>query len=349
MNHRGKIGVACAIVILVLTMAVQGVAQCTLSEPPEKQTALKFLEKVVGVDLEIYTLSSFHANEHPRKADTTSLKLVFEEDGGKIEVLMEVKQGYLTWCSLTVVEGTLKLTVPYSPNLTQGKNLFNRYRAHFNVPYCDPLIPLLDQVEEGQNQTVFGEHVVLRVKVQKDYLSFSWTYRVNGIEAPKKAVSFGFRNGFFRGFVDDWNIYEIGSTTVTISEKEAKTIAVNEAQDLINEIGAKVTRVEAELTFYNDLNDPEVGRESAYTLYPAWGVELFFDKTYPQGVTGYYVGIWADTGEVYHAGSQGILGSPDLPINSNRVVALITLPFILAFLTLTIGKRSKKIQRFING
>ena len=328
--------IVCTIVLAVLFSTVQ-LCIPTSSEPVEKAIGLDFLEKVAGINVGAYNLSSFQVKGNDLKFLFTS------EEGSEIDVSMKVINGSLTWCIVYVQEGTPILTLQPSNSLDAAKNFIRRYKLLSEVTYCDEFISLLDRIGTlDRNQSVSSGNVVLRTTIRENRVSFKWNYQVNDIEAPGKKFSFTFQDGVLRGFVDNWDIKKIGGASIKISEQEAKNIALEVAEDYISELNATVTEIEATLILWNDA---DTGRGSANTLYPSWSIMLYFDKIYPGSITGYYVALWADTGKVYRANSQGYIGEIEHQMSWFQanlpmvIVVIVTLPAILATVTTVYKKR----------
>jgi len=328
------------VTVIVLLSAAQGLRFCdaTSLEPPEKIIGLKFLEEVVGIDIKSYNLSGFRMTEN-------LVDFVLTSRGSKIDVMMSFVNQTMTWCNL-YVSGTPILKIQY-PNdyLDAAKSFLERYKVHFNTEYCDRLIPLLDKINTLDQSSIVSEDAVLSLTGPENSVSFRWNCRVNGIEAPRKNLGLTFTKGFLRAFVDNWGITKIGGTTINISEEEARNVALNVSKYYINNIGAKVTEIEATLSI---TNDEDSGRGSAYILYPSWHIMLWFDKFYPGSIAGYYVDIWADTCEVYRADSWGWVGSPSGAswfdvILPTVVIVAIALPAILAIITVIHKKQQRQI------
>ena len=97
--------------------------------------------------------------------------------------------------------------------------------------------------------------------------------------------------------LDGWNLFNIGSTTVSVSSERAVTLARNAlsgyqwADNGVVVTSFQYNREPASIVFHpNTKND--------LTLYPEWVVTFYLDKVYAGGDYMIVVFIWADTGEV---------------------------------------------------
>ncbi len=90
-----------------------------------------------------------------------------------------------------------------------------------------------------------------------------------------------FDNGVFRSFVNDWNLYEIGSATVNVSREEAISMARNAAKNCT----LKIWMNEWSEVKFNLVDEPVTVELFMYpretlTVYPFWHIQLYFDKLY---------------------------------------------------------------------
>lgn len=331
--------VACAMILMTtlifVTINIAPYAK-GFSEPQEKILATKFLKNVIGIDLEAYQISY------------ASSKLVLTSESSRIEVLVQFVDDALIWCNLRVLEGRpiLKAQYQYADKLNAVKGSLERYQTYFNVSYCSKLTLLLDKIATlDKDRLVKTENVTLDIKCEENYVSFTWNYRLNGIEASMRKVSFSFGKNYI-GFVDTWHIARIGSTDLRVSEEEAKNVARGIAEKYIkdNDMGAKIVEIKTTLDFYNSEG---TGRGDRFILYPRWSVMLYFDKTYA-GCFGYYVAIWADTGDVFHSDPQGFYSpiEPQEPLLDVQIwIAMMLVPATLAIATIIYRKRSPRYMK----
>ena len=124
-------------------------------------------------------------------------------------------------------------------------------------------------------------------------------YTVNGADSPK-SVNIQFRDGALTAFSNGWKFFSVGNENVRISREEAISIAREQANN------ATTTPLKyADRPVRADLH---LQPREPFTLYPFWFVEL--PLNYPNStVTGWQVGIWADTGKIAYSHPTGIMGS----------------------------------------
>ena len=176
---------------------------------------------------------------------------------------------------------------------------------------CSPgLSNSLRNVDVSKNSTVTQSNYKLQVaKTHADnYTTFSWMYTNNDVDAPEKTVAIGYQNGELKYFIDSWSIYNIGSTDVKLSEKDAVAVAMQSAKDFSYQVGLgsdaftvsgfNVTcPKDIQLQFCDDAGSSNP-RGNGTALYPMWRIGVGLDHWYPGNVYGIYVNIWADTGKV---------------------------------------------------
>jgi len=140
-----------------------------------------------------------------------------------------------------------------------------------------------------------------------------WTYTENGILFSQKTVGVTIlceRRVTQLVFVDQWDIYRVGSAELRISEEEAVRLAKEYAKQYVY---TSEGRLVGNFTFLEKPLYTYLGthyRGDYYTLYPYWKVYLCLDKMYPGGVTGIEVLLWADTGEKISISVSGVGGPP---------------------------------------
>ena len=122
-------------------------------------------------------------------------------------------------------------------------------------------------------------------------------YTENNVAFTQKGLNLVFDEGVLKQLTDNWGLFSVGSTTVSVSSERAVTLArnaLNGYQWASNGIVIKSFQYNPEpasVFFHpNTKND--------LTLYPQWIVTFYLDKVYAGGDYMIVVFIWADTGEV---------------------------------------------------
>jgi hypothetical protein len=149
-------------------------------------------------------------------------------------------------------------------------------------------------------------------------------------------------------FLNQWPLFNIGGNP-EISAEEATAIAV-EASKTYSYEGTTDNGTETVTGFdiapeslghetlsYVNFPDPDTARDGdPFTLYPSWYVPIGFNKSYPNGVTGITVTVWADTGEISTINPMVVVLVPEFPSGA------LVLVMLFAFTSLTIYKNTKR-------
>jgi parallel beta-helix repeat protein len=278
-----------------------------------QQKGLTILKDVVGIDTSRYVVTA-EENQHTDPSGIAMVNVFYTltSSGGKVTALLEFTSGKLMMLQMLDIIGPLYLTTPQaSANAAElAQSFLSKYQTYTGDAVYGQLSHMLDGVDPSQNISKTQGNAVLEiVNGDSERPSFKWYYTANGAIAPySKFVALGFRNGFLDAFVDKWQLYQIGSNSVNISEQQAKTLALEAAKahswsvKLDNDtfspenFGEKNIRWTA-LTFDSALGTDGTHGGGSLTLYPVWRVGVALDKWYGN-MYGIEVDIWADTGEV---------------------------------------------------
>jgi hypothetical protein len=142
------------------------------------------------------------------------------------------------------------------------------------------------------------------------YTDFVWTYvDAGGVEAPAKSVILSYVDGALKCFTDNWQFYNVAGTP-TINEAQAVAFALNVSAGFslsaVNSEGGNVTVSDFKVVsvgepalVYLNFHDTDTARANdPFVLFPSWYVPVGFDRAYFGEVTGLYIRLWADTGEI---------------------------------------------------
>ncbi|MGB9959813.1 MAG: hypothetical protein ACPLKQ_04765 [Candidatus Bathyarchaeales archaeon] len=306
------------------------------------ERALGILRNVVGLDVDAYNWS-IRAYGKSLFHDVLPMEFVgfdFWAYGNQLTAYVHFVDGKLQTVDMWVEKGVPKMLYTAVNEVEAAKGLLSRYQAYCGATHVEELKAVLDTVEAKTNIKKFYGNVKFEAEYTKtvdldysplDTATFRWIYTFNGIEATEKWLGLFFRNGYFSGLIDKWNLFEIGSYDINVDEKKAIEIAVNAAKNystrvyMGNEIWVEVKNCKVVgakvlgLMFGNGLWKDET-RGDPLTLYPVWTIEVFFEDVYAGGVYGVYINIWADTGEVWRifplTGPLGSLPSDIVPIEN---------------------------------
>ncbi|MEM2099199.1 MAG: hypothetical protein QXU99_05610 [Candidatus Bathyarchaeia archaeon] len=213
---------------------------------------------------------------------------------------------------------------------------------------------MLNDVAADKNMTKTSGNTVLKVTASGGYTTFRWYYTANGAIAPySKFIALGVKDGFLTAFVDNWQFYDVGSTSVNLSKEEAIAIALDaakahfwsvklDADTLATENFNKSNVRWASLIFDCSLGVEKTRSEDPLMLYPVWRVGIALNKWYGY-MYGIEVHIWADTGEVrsIQEAWSTMLPSEGVPTagsagSASISEASLSLPVLIALPTATV-------------
>jgi hypothetical protein len=285
------------------------------AEMTPQQKGLSILSNVVGLDLAKYTVTT----KENQTGQTSYVGVVpqenvlytLESNGNKIDVLYTFANGNVQIIHVLENEGTPNLTkTATSTNAVElAKGFLSEYQTYTANPLFGELKSTLNNVDPNKNLTKTSGNTALEVSAINDYTMFKWYYTSNGVISPySKAIALGFKDGFLTAFVDNWQLYNVGSTTVNLSKEEAITIALNSTKTHAYSLNLSAYAFEAKninesnvrwtsLIFDGSLDANKTRSEDPLELYPVWRVGVALDKWYGE-FYGIQVDIWADTGEV---------------------------------------------------
>jgi hypothetical protein len=193
-----------------------------------------------------------------------------------------------------------------------AKTFLQRYQNYTGDSFYGELASMLDDLDVTQNVTESSGNIMLEVNnLDQIIVDYIWTYAdENGTVAKSKNVLLSYERGRLNVFLNNWPLYTVMATP-EISGEEATEIAIEASQSYSYDVNADngtmtVTGFEIapeslgyEVLSYLNSPDPSLARGGdPFALYPSWYVPIGFATSYPGGVTGLKVTVWADTGEV---------------------------------------------------
>ncbi len=285
----------------------------------KQQESLALSNDVVGLDLSKYQFTqktgnhAFYMGILPQE----DVRYTLESDGSKLDIVYTFINGNLQKINVLENEGTPRLTKTTANVLGAAKEFLGNFQTYSRNVLYGILESTLTTVDSSKNSTSISGNTKLEVTVEGASTTFRWIYSYNGIEAPDKCVVLSYENGFLKYFLDNWNLYKIGSTTVNLSEKEAINMAMERAKtyswiapassDVSKTIGNGTFMVMKfnvtnamliETVFASSLYVDKVHSQDPFELYPLRHVWVSLDKFYPGNVYGMNVYLWADTNEI---------------------------------------------------
>lgn len=316
--------------------------------------ALTFIEKVANIELDAYNvtcdcngpISSFLYPGHTEALVSLNLTSA----SSQLEIDIQFIDDYLEFYQLSLENGPPILSIDETLDIfDMARETLQHYQLVFNATYCSQLTAMIGQLTTaGREQTIETGCATLDFYPNASLggsVEFAWRYK----GAIRKHFCFAInKGGFLEVLGDTWGLCNISNAEVKVSEETAERIAFDRAQAYIDELGAAVTKVNAELRYFNPYPEGTRG-EDCFVLYPTWIMKLVFDKPYGAGhyIDGYLVGIWADTGDVWTAKPQGYWGSrPPASDETSHTLTLVVIvaPAIVVFGAIILTMRTKKEQ-----
>jgi len=309
---------------LLLTVLLISSAYATLlptvnaAEITVQEEGLAILNEVVGLDMKNYdtSLKEGVKDSYLGVVPQENIRYTLESNGSKVDMLCTFINGHLRMIDVLESEGSPHLTGSATSaletnGLEMAKVFLSNYQSHSENSFYGELRSMLENVVANKNLTKIAENVQLEVINSEDSETFRWTYTSNGVEAAEKCVVLGYKKGFLKYFIDNWDFYQIGSTSINLSEDEAIEIAMDSVKAYSWKVGSDNETYEVknfnvadvavtQLVFCNSLHAEKTRRQDLLTLYPMWRIGVALDKFYPGNVYGIYVDIWADTKEIRH-------------------------------------------------
>lgn len=290
------------------------------------EKGLSILSNVVGVDTGKYSINSgeYAEDTYIGVVPQENVRYTLEANGSKLDMLYTFANGNLRMIHVLESEGSplLTKTATRSGQVLGNKtlqvvdvqataeNFLNSYQSQSGKQFYGKLVTMLKDIDASKNATKIVDNVKLEVNsTSHDSITFRWLYTSNGIDAPSKCVALSYKNGFLKYFIDNWDLYKIGSTDINLSEEEAIGLAMNSARAFSWKIGSDNSTVSVknftvsnamiwETIFYSNLYADNLRNEDPLMLYPMRHVWVSLDKFYPGNVYGIEVYIWADTKSV---------------------------------------------------
>jgi hypothetical protein len=365
-----------SIAVLLMLMLISS-AYATLmpnvhaAEPTAQDKAIAILNNVVGINTEEY--ATFRSSQ----LDNNYLSMLQNEADIK---LVSNRSSFRASCSfvnnnlrqiyLSDYEGDLAVKQPAIATADMAKGFLQRYQNYAGDSFCGQLASMLDNVDVSTNVTKSTGNIKLEVlNWNQTIIDYVWTYTdENGILAKSKNVILSYDQGLLKVFLNNWPFYNVVGAPKITSE-EATAIALEASKNFSYEVeidnvtstitGFKIAPESlgrATLSYLNFPNQSLARGADPFTLHPSWYVPLGFDRSYPGGVTGMTVSIWADTGEVSIMGpmvvDKPLLNSTEIEgfaISAESAIASAPFVAVTAFTAIGVAILRRKKLRFAGG
>jgi len=328
------------------------------AEPSIQDKAMAILNDVIGLNTEEYVVTI------KLKPDKEYLGLPQKD----VRATLSSAQSHIMVSYYFVNNNLRQIYISYSEfpveypaadtTVELAKGFLERYQNYTGDSFYGELASMLDNIDVTNNITKSAGNIKLEVlNSDQIIVDYVWTYTdENGIIAKSKNVILSYDRGQLKVFLNNWPLYTVVGTP-EISGEEATAIAIEASKNYSYEVSTDngtltVTGFEIApeslghevLSYLNFPNQSLARGGDPFTLYPSWYVPLGFVKSYPGGVTGMTVTIWADTGEVSTLGPMVVVLIPEFPS-----WAILPLLLVAALVAVIYKKRLPKIVSEKNG
>jgi len=337
--------------------------------------AVSFFKDAMGLDMNTYTpvLTSFYYQTSiaPDKMSTPLayqpteyLEYELQSYGhDSVEARVTVVDGNLVYCDLFCYGNILLANSSLSNYSEKAQSIIHNYYVWTGDPEVEQMSRNVGTANSSivisSNLLFFGRNGT-RQQFFNSYSqqSFGWYHYVNGADYTGVELRFeeGRENIHEISFSDTRALYQMGDTSISISEEQAIDIAENyvKGYSYMAPLNSTASAVVSDLGVGNGstarlatvLRDPQ-------TLFPCWVVQVPLDKTYPDYTTAVTVKVWADSGRVMDALRQVSYPSygEDYGLLLRSFFPFLELVFIGAVLVIGVvlvivglGKRRKKVS-----
>jgi DNA-binding transcriptional ArsR family regulator len=272
--------------------------------------AITFLEDVVQIDLSEYhaTLLSntIEVREDLGGVVEEILSYSLTNSDSRITVDLRFRNRELSRYKMSLFDGSVVYAQPQPFSILDvAKDVIQRYSFLKDLDYVEEMNSMLASVNEIESTEISEGNIKLQISVSGDTTQFLWMYTENGVDFSPKSLSFVFENQVLTELTDDYSLFTVGTTEVTVTTEEE---AIQIARNAVN--GYTWTADGTVVSDFTVLEKPVAAvfhptlRQEGVALIPYWEVTLYLNKIYPGGINRLAVGIWADTGEVRRIRTQ---------------------------------------------
>src|SRR3989304_4124551 len=283
-------------ILLVSSAYATLIPKAQAAEPTIQQKGLTVLNNVVGIDVTKYNVTT---QEYPEDVKASYMGVVPQRSveytltsvKSKLKMFYTFANGNLQMIQVLENEGAPKLTKPpVIANIQAAKSFLSKYQICNGDPLYGELQSMLNGLDPRINVTKTSGNIHLETTTIDGYTNFKWYYTSNGAIAPySKFIALSFKDGFLSAFVNNWQLYDVGSTSVNLTKQEALNIALETAK--VHSWGVTLDADTLDVKNFNEsnvcwtalifdgsLNANKTRSEDPLMLYPVWRVGIALDK-----------------------------------------------------------------------
>jgi hypothetical protein len=198
---------------------------------------LTILNQVAGFDLTRYNATPTLAVNGTTLGTlpAENIRYTLENNKSHIEILETFTNGNLQMIDVLENSGSFYMTTSPVAIVGMAKAFLLNYQAYSTNSFYGDLSSMLNKADATKNSTTTVGNIKFDITTTSgdsamgNSTTFTWSYISSGINDEGKCVSLGYKDGFLKDFIDTWNLYKIGSTTVNLSEQQAVDIAMKNA------------------------------------------------------------------------------------------------------------------------
>lgn len=335
-----------AIIFFFLTLLVFSNFDIGISSTDQVQTQIMtFLTKVAGLDEERFSFSSFNVSKSTMMGSNTPqivVNAILTEGEQDFTLAITIVNDKIVFYTLNSREchNDVNTQISKEESLNLVKSSLQAYETNFDSANVQEFRQTIPTSISTQEKMIEKENGILKIRYSEDYENttefaiFSWIQKINKTEVPNLSITATIdKNGIITKFFDNTELYKVVISNDTITKEHAIALGEEHIQKYTKENGIETVSVESEFQYARDINSK---RGDSYTLYPQWTISAEFSVTSKEGVYGYSVLIWADTGEVHHFGPKGMfLPATNETASNNSYLLILGIAIVIATLAIT--------------
>lgn len=287
-------------------------ASASLDYEEEFQIAT-FLTQVAGIDLNEYRMSGCNSSTQDvsnTQLQQTSINAQLSNGNEMYNLELSMVEGRVIFYSFDPLAygGIPQAQVSLVESLSIAREAIDMYQECFNASYCEGFAQMIPTEAPAASTTINTQSTQLNIQSEEqssqDNLQLQWLtnsadYRLQQLQLTL-SVS---KTGMLTSFTDEIAIYSLVAANSTISEEQAINTAKPYYNDYAQQNNRQIQSVHATLDHITDTGEL---RGNGTMMYPTWTITAEFSDPNDEGIYGYSVMVWADTGEVYNHEPQGV-------------------------------------------
>jgi DNA-binding transcriptional ArsR family regulator len=263
-----------------------------------------FLQNITEIDTKNYTISLL-SNTMQWRSDFGGvpeevIQYSLTNSLSNLNIDFRFRNNHFSRYQLNMIESSPLYVQPQPKDVLQNaKGILERYQEYSGDGYLTDMRSLLNNVTATNGAWAIEGNMKLQISVSGGFTVFSWMHTQDGIDYQAKGLQMTFQGNVLTTMTDGYFLFTIGSTSLTVNQKQAVNIASNYVKTLTWTIEGK------QVSGFNVANQPALSiqlvphtRGESVALIPYWYVELRLDKIYAGGINEVAVGIYADNGQV---------------------------------------------------